>query len=96
MSDNIELEPVIICRRCRIKRITFDGSKRGPNGPLIPLDFGTMQPHSDTCEIGYSFPCSRCSEQIYLDKKVLSVLGNQIPLNAIDGRPHECPGKKTS
>lgn len=87
-----ELEPVIICNKCRIKRITFDGLQRGPNGRLIPLDFRTLEVHE--CDISYSFPCSHCDEQIYLDKKVLSPSGRRIPLDALDGRPHECSKKE--
>ena len=59
-----ELQPVIICRKCGIKRITFMNDKRGPNGGLIPLDFGTMDIHQ--CDNSYSFPCIHCDEQIYL------------------------------
>ena len=90
MIDN--LEPIYICNKCKIKRIAFDGSMRGPNGGLIPLDFGTIDVHK--CDISYSFPCKICDEQIYLDRKVLSPTGRRIPLSAIDGRPHECAGKK--
>ena len=87
-----ELAPVIICNKCQIKRITFDVSQRGPNGGLIPLDFGTMDVHK--CDISYSFPCQHCDEQIYLDRKVLSPSGRRIPLDVLDGRPHDCNEKK--
>ena len=86
-----ELEPVIICDKCRITRICFDGSKRGYTGKLIPLDYRTNEVHE--CDIGYSFPCRHCNEQIYLDKKVLSPLGVRIPLNCTDGRAHVCVKK---
>jgi hypothetical protein len=73
----------IICRKCGIKRITFHDSQRRPNGGLIPIDFGTMEIHQ--CDLSYSFPCSKCDEQIYLDRKVLSPTGRRIPLDALDG-----------
>jgi hypothetical protein len=87
MLDN--LERVIICNKCKIKRITFSGEKRGPNGKLIPLNFGTLDIHK--CDQSESFPCKTCNEQIYLDNKVLSPTGKRIPLSSIDGRPHDCP-----
>ena len=76
---SFELEPVILCRKC-CERITFDGSRRGPAGRLIPLSWRNPEQIHE-CPISWSFPCKRCSEQIYLDKKVLSAAGNQIPLD---------------
>ena len=92
MLDN-EVEPVIICRKCRITRICFDGSRRGPHGKLVPMNFHNPEQIHEYDQ-SYSFPCKNCNEQIYLDKKVLSPSGRRIPLSAIDGRPHDCTEKK--
>lgn len=85
-------EITILCRRCRIVRICFDDSQRGPAGNLIPLCYETKVIHR--CDLSETFPCQYCDEQIYLDRKVLSPSGKRIPLNALDGTYHYCTRKE--
>jgi hypothetical protein len=87
-----DLSPVYICRKCRVKRITFDNSRRGKKGKLIPMEF-TDPTRIHVCEQSLQFPCRRCGELIFLDEKVLSPLGKKIPLSAMDSKPHDCPTK---
>lgn len=59
----------MMCDKCGCFEVFFKQGQRDKNGLLIPFERNGTKHDCDFTEI---FPCARCGEQVYLDKKVLS------------------------
>ena len=76
--------PTFSCDKCGYVRL-----KRGKNG--IVVEVATNKWHD--CDFSYPHPCKLCGEQIYTDKKILSLAGKRMPLDIESDKYHFCDNR---